>query len=241
MPVTLTVDSQVQDLAVGLVEATGIQIGAASEPLRQYAAQVAERVRQQGLRGGDERRTAVRRLLRAGGYRPAGRNKPAQEYLLRTIGEEPTLPSIWNAVDLINAVSLDSGLPISLVAIERTGSRMADSLWPRGRVLRLQSSRSGSRPRRVDLFMRWRCRASDPRGNPCQGLAAREGHGTRPPRVGLHLRSPQRHLRRGAARLESAAGRRVPALVRRLVLRQPAGPRRLVTGPALQGGTDAAR
>ena len=124
MLVTVTVDSHVQDLAVGLVEATDIHISAASEPLRHYTAQVAERVRQQGLRGGDERRAAVRRLLRAGGYRPAGRNKPAQEYLLRTIGEEPTLPSIWNAVDLINAVSLDSGLPISLVAVERTGPRL---------------------------------------------------------------------------------------------------------------------
>ena len=35
------------------------------------------------------------------------------------------MPAISNAVDLINAVSLDSGLPISLVAIERTGLQLS--------------------------------------------------------------------------------------------------------------------
>jgi len=69
--------------------------------------------------GGDTRRQAIRGLLRSGGFKPSGRNKPAQEYLLRTATEGGQLPAISNAVDLINLVSLQSGLPISLVSLDR--------------------------------------------------------------------------------------------------------------------------
>ncbi len=63
-------------------------------------------------------RTAVRDLLRQGGYKPTGRGKPASEYLVRAAGEAP-LRSINAAVDACNAVSLHSGLPISLVDLDR--------------------------------------------------------------------------------------------------------------------------
>ncbi len=59
-------------------------------------------------------RTAVRDLLRHGGYKPTGRGKPASEYLVRAAGEGK-LASINAAVDACNAVSLASGLPISVV------------------------------------------------------------------------------------------------------------------------------
>jgi DNA/RNA-binding domain of Phe-tRNA-synthetase-like protein len=59
-------------------------------------------------------RAAVRNLLRHGGYKPTGRGKPASEYLVRA-AEEGTLGSINLAVDACNAVSLHSGLPISVV------------------------------------------------------------------------------------------------------------------------------
>jgi DNA/RNA-binding domain of Phe-tRNA-synthetase-like protein len=66
----------------------------------------------------DEVRKAVRDLLRQGGYKPTGRGKPASEYLLGAAGEAP-LPRINVAVDACNAVSLHSGLPISVVDLER--------------------------------------------------------------------------------------------------------------------------
>ena len=47
------------------------------------------------------------------------------EYLLRTATEEGTLPSISNAVDLINLVSLQSGLPVSLVSLDRVGIQLS--------------------------------------------------------------------------------------------------------------------
>jgi DNA/RNA-binding domain of Phe-tRNA-synthetase-like protein len=66
----------------------------------------------------DEIRAAVRDLLRHGAFKPTGRSKPASEYLLRAAGDG-TLGSINVAVDICNAVSLHSGLPISVVDLDR--------------------------------------------------------------------------------------------------------------------------
>lgn len=67
----------------------------------------------------EEVRSATRDLLRHGGYKPTGRGKPASEYLVRA-ATEGVLGSINPAVDACNAVSLNSGLPISLVDRDRT-------------------------------------------------------------------------------------------------------------------------
>ena len=66
----------------------------------------------------EELRAAVRDLLRHGGHKPTGRGKPSCEYLVRAVGEGK-LPSINLAVDACNAVSLHSGLPISVVDLAR--------------------------------------------------------------------------------------------------------------------------
>lgn len=69
------------------------------------------------LQRDDELRGAIREMLRHGGYKPAGRGKPASEYLVRAAGDA-ALGSINLAVDVCNAVSLHSGFPISLVDLE---------------------------------------------------------------------------------------------------------------------------
>jgi DNA/RNA-binding domain of Phe-tRNA-synthetase-like protein len=66
----------------------------------------------------EEVRKAVRDLLRFGGYKPTGRGKPASEYLVKAAGEDG-LDGINLVVDACNAVSLHSGLPISVVDLER--------------------------------------------------------------------------------------------------------------------------
>jgi DNA/RNA-binding domain of Phe-tRNA-synthetase-like protein len=71
------------------------------------------------LASDDAVRAAVRDLLRHGGYKPTGRGKPAAEYLLRAVAEG-TLGAINAAVDTCNAVSFHSGLPISVVDLDRT-------------------------------------------------------------------------------------------------------------------------
>jgi len=70
------------------------------------------------LSADDVLRSHVRDLLRHGGYKPTGRGKPASEYLVRAVAEAG-LSSINLAVDVCNAVSLHSGLPISVVDLSR--------------------------------------------------------------------------------------------------------------------------
>jgi DNA/RNA-binding domain of Phe-tRNA-synthetase-like protein len=70
------------------------------------------------LHSEDSVREAVRQLLRQGGFRPTGRSKPASEYLLKAVAEG-RLGAINLAVDACNIVSLHSGLPISVVDLDR--------------------------------------------------------------------------------------------------------------------------
>jgi DNA/RNA-binding domain of Phe-tRNA-synthetase-like protein len=81
--------------------------------------------RDEALRG------AVRDLLRHGGYKPTGRGKPASEYLVRAAGEG-ALASINLAVDACNAVSLASGLPISVVDLDLARPPYRIALAPEG-------------------------------------------------------------------------------------------------------------
>jgi DNA/RNA-binding domain of Phe-tRNA-synthetase-like protein len=62
-------------------------------------------------------RTAVRSLLRWGGFKPTGRSKPASEYLEKAF-QDGFLQPINAAVDACNAVSLHSGLPISVIDVD---------------------------------------------------------------------------------------------------------------------------
>lgn len=65
----------------------------------------------------EELRKATRDLLRHGGHKPTGRGKPSSEYLVRAAGDG-ALSSINLSVDLCNAVSLASGVPISVVDLD---------------------------------------------------------------------------------------------------------------------------
>ena len=76
-------------------------------------------------------RTAVRDLLRHGGYKPTGRGKPASEYLVRA-ATEGALGSINAAVDACNAVSLHSGFPISVVDLDRAHGPFRIAIAPAG-------------------------------------------------------------------------------------------------------------
>jgi DNA/RNA-binding domain of Phe-tRNA-synthetase-like protein len=83
------------------------------------------------LQSSDEVREAVRSLLRHGGFKPTGRSKPASEYLLRAVGDGQ-LASINLAVDACNVVSFHSGLPISVVDLDRAREPFRVSLAPAG-------------------------------------------------------------------------------------------------------------
>lgn len=83
------------------------------------------------LTSSDEVRAAVRDLLRHGGFKPTGRSKPASEYLLRAVGEG-ALSSINVAVDACNAVSLHSGMPISVVDLDLAQPPLRVGIAPAG-------------------------------------------------------------------------------------------------------------
>lgn len=74
---------------------------------------------------------AVRDLLRHGGFKPTGRSKPASEYLKKAVSEGLLSP-INPMVDLCNVVSLHSGLPISVVDLDRTRGGLRVGLAPAG-------------------------------------------------------------------------------------------------------------
>jgi DNA/RNA-binding domain of Phe-tRNA-synthetase-like protein len=70
------------------------------------------------LHSADAVRESVRGLLRHGGFKPTGRSKPASEYLLKAV-RDGLLTPINLAVDVCNAVSLHSGLPVSVIDLDR--------------------------------------------------------------------------------------------------------------------------
>jgi DNA/RNA-binding domain of Phe-tRNA-synthetase-like protein len=92
-----------------------------------------------------EVRTAIRDLLRHGGYKPTGRGKPASEYLVRAAAEGKLGP-INAAVDVGNVVSLPRVYPSAWWTWSASGPRPGG---PRARrhPLRLQRLRPGDRPR----------------------------------------------------------------------------------------------
>jgi DNA/RNA-binding domain of Phe-tRNA-synthetase-like protein len=79
----------------------------------------------------DAVREAVRALLRQGGFKPTGRSKPASEYLLKAVRERLLSP-INLAVDVCNVVSFHSGLPVSVVDLDRAREPLRVGVAPAG-------------------------------------------------------------------------------------------------------------
>src|SRR6516164_863357 len=83
------------------------------------------------VRSDDRIRDAIRRLLRHGGFKPAGRSKPASEYLARA-ADEGALGSINAAVDVCNIISLHCRLPISVVDLAKAREPFRVRVAPAG-------------------------------------------------------------------------------------------------------------
>ncbi len=83
------------------------------------------------MRTDPEVRAAVRDLLRYGGFKPTGRSKPASEYLIKA-ATQGMLGSINVAVDVCNAVSLHSGLPISVIDLDVARAPLRVAIAPAG-------------------------------------------------------------------------------------------------------------
>ncbi len=102
-----------EDFMAAALRLEGIEVRASGPALRARLERVTAELRAGEAGGGDERRRAIRDLLRNGRFRPSGRSKPAQEYLMKVWSAQGTLDLINNAVDANNIFSLRHGLPVS--------------------------------------------------------------------------------------------------------------------------------
>jgi DNA/RNA-binding domain of Phe-tRNA-synthetase-like protein len=99
-------------LLAAVVVARGVVVEQTSEQLKSLLDKLVEERKSQEFPS--ETKEAVRNLLKSGGFKPSGRNKPASEYLAQA-AREGRFPLINNLVDINNYISLKTGLPISLL------------------------------------------------------------------------------------------------------------------------------
>lgn len=109
-------------IGVGIVVARSITIRSASDALRSELDELVKK-RQEVEFPPPALKDAVRGMLKKGGFKPSGRNKPASEYLCQA-AREGRFPIINNLVDVNNLISLSSGLPISLLDLDAFGSSL---------------------------------------------------------------------------------------------------------------------
>ena len=113
----LTVEDDNPELIVGIIEAKDVRKGDADTALSmEIASAIHDR---HGIASPPEPdKSAIRDLLRRGGYKPTGRGKPASEDLAAAAARGE-FPRITHVVDALNLTSLESGLPISLLDSDR--------------------------------------------------------------------------------------------------------------------------
>ncbi len=111
-----------QGLVVGAVIANDVGMAETPFELRQIIDSLIKE-RQTEEFPPPELKEAVRAMLRTKEYKPTGRGKPASEYLAQA-AREGRFPCINAVVDIINYLSLRSGLPISLLDADVVGAQV---------------------------------------------------------------------------------------------------------------------
>lgn len=112
-----------QGLEVGVVVVRDLTLAPLSPELKEQIEQLITERQQQEFPPASLK-DAVRNLLKTGGFKPSGRSKPASEYLAQA-AREGRFPFINNLVDVNNFVSLQSGLPISLLDLDAVGLKLS--------------------------------------------------------------------------------------------------------------------
>jgi DNA/RNA-binding domain of Phe-tRNA-synthetase-like protein len=120
----ISVENEIPELALGVASVPNIQKRQATSDFDQWVnEQLALATNEVAQSHWEERRNEVRALLRTGGFKPSGRSKPAQEYLLRCLSEPP-FPRVNMPVDCLNVFSVLYGLPISLLRASEFPTRL---------------------------------------------------------------------------------------------------------------------
>ncbi len=120
----MQVENTLQDrgLLAAVVVARGVVVEPSSESLKSLLERLIDERKSQEFPSA-EIKEAVRSLLKGGGFKPSGRNKPASEYLAQA-AREGRFPMINNLVDINNLISLTTGLPISLLDANAIGETL---------------------------------------------------------------------------------------------------------------------
>ncbi len=106
------------NIAIGIAMAENLCLSPCGPVLEKKLQEILEHRKTQSLHEEEEKfRTESRQILRNGKYRPTGRSKPANEYLLRE-ATEGQFPRINAAVDINNYLSLKFMVSISLWDID---------------------------------------------------------------------------------------------------------------------------
>lgn len=106
-------------LILGVAEVRHGTVRPASAALAARAAGLAQRMGSADYAVPEHQRSAVRRLLKLGGFSATGRNRPAHELLINDIKERGGFHHINNVVDVNNVISLEALLPISIFDIDQ--------------------------------------------------------------------------------------------------------------------------
>jgi len=147
-------------LRLSIVSARGVKCAESADALLDLMRTAEEAVRADASVFPELVRTEMRNVLRAGGYKPTGRGKPASEFLLGQALDHG-LPRVNNLVDINNFVSLKTALPISIFDTERLGSDVSIRYGRAGEKYVFNSSGQEMDIRGLPVI----CRADEPVGN----------------------------------------------------------------------------
>lgn len=119
MNIIFSDDDSLQHVIIGWIEVAGASVQSSSESFRTSLQELITVRAQHGF-SPNSLKQAVREMLRRGGFKPAGRQKPASEYLLQA-ARAGDFPFINAPVDCNNYFSLKTGFPISILDSRITG------------------------------------------------------------------------------------------------------------------------
>lgn len=100
---------------IGLVHMGSVAVQDSPADLRTTTESIVREILERGCEIPEETRRQIRRLLRQGGYKPSGRNRPASEYLAKDLAARGAFNFINNLVDINNLLSLRHFLPMSVL------------------------------------------------------------------------------------------------------------------------------
>lgn len=121
---SLTIKNELRchGLSVGVVVARGIQVFSTPQALHEKLTSLVAKRKEETFPS-EALKENVRKLLKSGGFKPTGRNKPASEYLAQAARED-RFPFLNNLVDINNYISLSSGLPVTLLDLDATSEEI---------------------------------------------------------------------------------------------------------------------